>query len=242
MPSSEAEWLKVTEEFNLKWNFVHCIGALDGKHVAIKAPPNTGSLYYNYKNFFSLVLMALVDANYKFIYVDIGNYGRISDGGTFNNSSLGQALANDSLSIPRPDKVNGFEVEVPYVVVADDAFSLKPYIMKPYAQRGLTHHQRIYNCRLSRARKVIENAFDILSQRFRVFNHPIPLHPEKEKIVTMAACCLHNFLLRDTSSTASYTREIDRADYSDTVFATANGSMAPFPGREETIPQMKRQN
>ena len=155
-------------------------------------PPNTGSLYYNYKHFHSIVLLALVDANYKFIYVDIGSYGRIADGGVFNNSSLAQALAQNALAIP-PTEVIPPIGEVPYVIVADDAFALKPYLMKPFAQRQLTREQRIFNYRLSRARRVVENAFGIMSQRFRIFNHPIPLLPDRVEIVTMTACCLHNF-------------------------------------------------
>lgn len=203
MPSSEDEWKQIAEEFTKKWQFPHCVGALDGKHIAILPPPNTGSLYFNYKHFFSIVLLALVDANYRFLYVDIGSYGRVSDGGVFNDSTLSQALAVNSLHLPTPDLIEGAG-ELPYVLVADDAFAMKSNIMKPFGQRGLTAEQRIYNYRLSRARRVVENAFGILSQRFRIFTHAIPLAPEKVETVTMAACCLHNFLTRDKNSTTTY--------------------------------------
>jgi hypothetical protein len=203
-PSTEEEWMRIAKTFEDRWNFPHCIGALDGKHIAINPPPNSGSLFFNYKQFFSIVLLALVDANYKFIYVDIGQYGRISDGGVFNNSSLSTALADDLLHIPEPSAITGTDYVVPYVIVADDAFALKPNVLKPYAFRKCSQEQRIFNYRLSRARRVVESAFGILSQRFLVFKKAIALNPAKVQVAVMAACCLHNFLLRNSTCSEVY--------------------------------------
>lgn len=101
-PSSEQEWKKISDDFLNRWNFPNCLGAIDGKHVAIRAPAHAGSLYYNYKNFHSIVLMAVGDANYRLIYVDVGSNGRNSDGGVFNSCSLGQHLRRDLLPLPAP--------------------------------------------------------------------------------------------------------------------------------------------
>jgi len=202
--ATEAEWLAIVEEFESKCKFAHCLGALDGKHIAILPPPNSGSLYYNYKRHFSIVLLALVDAQFRFLYVDIGSYGRTSDGGVFKSSSLCQALETNQLHIPPASIITGTDTVCPYVVIADDAFALKPYLMKPYAFRNLTQPQRIFNYRLSRARRVVENAFGQLSQRFRVFGRAIPLVPSKVQVIVMACCCLHNFLLRDKLSRTVY--------------------------------------
>ena len=76
MPTTEEEWLHIAANFEQKWNFPHCIGAVDGKHVVLRSPSNSGSLYCNYKGTFSLVLLALVDANYQFICIDIGSFIR----------------------------------------------------------------------------------------------------------------------------------------------------------------------
>jgi len=204
MPKTEDRWHQIATEFEEKCNFPHCVGALDGKHISILPPPNSGSQYFNYKHFFSIVLLALVDANYRFLYVDTGCYGRMSDGGVYNNSSLAEALAVNSLNIPKPELINASDIKMPFVVVSDDAFPLKPYLMKPYSHRQLTKEKQIFNYRLSRARRVVEQAFGIMSQRFRVLGRPMPLAPEKAKLVVKTTCCLHNFLLRDRQAAEIY--------------------------------------
>lgn len=205
VPRSESEWRKISQQFNQRWNFPHCIGAMDGKHIVIKPPPNSGSYYFNYKHSFSIVLLAVIDADYKFIYIDVGCNGRVADGGVFRNSSLSTALENNALNIPHPEPLPDESVLLPYMIVADDAFPLKNYIQKPYSQVGLTKEKRIYNYRLSRARRIAENAFGILANRFRIFMLPIPLVPEKVEVIVMACCTLHNFLRTQPGASAVYT-------------------------------------
>ena len=65
---------------------------MDGKHVGMKAPKKSGSLYFNYKRYFSIVLMAVANANYQFLYIDVGGLWRNSDGGFFSNSMIGEAM------------------------------------------------------------------------------------------------------------------------------------------------------
>ena len=130
--------------------------------MLIKPPSNSGSYYFNYKHSFSVVLLAVVDADYKFLYIDVGCNGRISDGGVFRNSTLSTALEQNTLNIPPPKPLPGKTQPIPYMIVADDAFPLKEYIQKPYSQIGLTIEKRIFNYRLSRARRIVENAFGIL--------------------------------------------------------------------------------
>lgn len=165
---------------------------MDGKHIVIKQPKNSGSYFFNYKGTFSIVLLALVDADYKFLYVDVGCNGRISDGGVFRNATLSRAMEENLLEVPSPRYVG--EHLLPYVVVADDAFPLKENLIKPFPWRGLTKEERIANYRISRARRVSENAFGIMANRFRVFLSPMQLNPENVEKVTLAGCILHNFL------------------------------------------------
>jgi len=185
--------MQVSNGFQSKWNFPNCLGSLDGKHIRIRPPPKSGSVFFNYKKTFSIVLMALVDADYRFLYVDVGCNGRVSDGGVFQGCSLQRAFAAKSLGIPEPKAVPGGRV-FPFTVLADEAFPLKAHIMKPYPQRKLTQEQRIFNYRLSRGRRVVENAFGHLANRFRIFLKAIPLAPYKVETLVKASCALHNFL------------------------------------------------
>lgn len=204
MPTTEEEWKVLAKQFEEKWNFPHCVGALDGKHIVIQAPPDSGSYYYNYKGTHSIVLMALADANYNIIYANIGANGRVSDGGVFNNCELSRALQENTINLPPPKPLTGRTKQVPYVVVGDDAFALKSYLMKPYPFRNQPGINRIYNYRLSRARRIVENVFGLIATRFRILRKPIPLAPEKVTTVVTTICILHNFLMSRKESVNNY--------------------------------------
>ena len=138
--------MNIATEFKLKWNYPCCIGAIDGKHIAIQQPGKSGSEFFNYKHFFSILLLALVDANYKFIYVDVGAAGRAGDAGVFNNSLLKSALQNGFLKLPEPRKVG--EKLINYHMIGDDAFPMSLSLMKPQPHRHLEKEKRIFNYRL----------------------------------------------------------------------------------------------
>ena len=202
MPTSTDEWLEISNDFYTMWQFPNCLGAIDGKHVVVRSPPNTGSLHYNHKGTFSVVLMALVDGNAKFRYIDVGAYGRNSDGGIFKSSSLGQALDQNLLHIPNDDslpEVSDGE-RLPFVFLADEAFPLQRHIMRPYPGLHLSKEKQAFNYRLSRGRRIVENAFGILAQRFRVFHTKINLSLETVREVIKVTCLLHNLLRDDPSA------------------------------------------
>jgi hypothetical protein len=135
-----------------------------------------------------------VDAQYKFLFVDIGSQGRCSDSGVYAESDLQEALNSNTLGIPQPCPLPGRNEDFPYVIVADDAFPLRANLMKPFPHRHLNAQQRMFNYRLSRARRCVENAFGIMSNRFRALLNPICLSPEKVDVLVLACCALHNML------------------------------------------------
>ncbi|XP_068994236.1 uncharacterized protein [Neodiprion pinetum] len=120
---------------------------MDGKHVVIEPPDNNGSLFFNYKKTFSIALMALVDADYRFIAIDVGAYGENSDGGIFANYAFGKAIYDGRLNIPPAKLLSGTNEPVPHVIVGDEAFPLKKYIMRPYPGYQLEDDEveRIFN-------------------------------------------------------------------------------------------------
>lgn len=202
-PRTKNDWKSIAQDFYDIWNLPHCVGAIDGKHVRIKAPINSGSLYYNYKGFFSLVLMAICDARYVFSFVDIGDYGSNNDSGIFRRSSIGKSFFNKEMNLPEPQRIANSTAYglTPYYLVGDDAFPLQEWLMKPYPGQGIQESQSIFNYRLSRARRVIENAFGILAARWRVFMCPIQTCAKNAENIVKATLCLHNFL-RQTNSAA----------------------------------------
>lgn len=178
-------------DYEVTWNFPNCCGAMDGKHVIIKCPANSSADYFNYKKSFSIILFAVVDANYNFLFIDVGTNGRANDAHVFSKSAFNVALERSSLDVPEQG-----------VFVADDAFPLRTYILKPFSRCGsLNETQRIFNYRLSRARRVVENTFGILAARFRIFERPIPIALSSAEQLVKTACALHNWL-RKTSTPA----------------------------------------
>ena len=137
-PTTEDEWKDVARGISEKWDFHHCCGCINVKHVRIKAPPHSGSQYYNKKGYYSIIMLAVVDANYKFMYVDVGSYGADSDAGIFRHCGLFNALEQDKVGLPPRDRLPAGEIDVPYFLVGDDAFALRPWMMKPYSKREMT--------------------------------------------------------------------------------------------------------
>ena len=88
IPSDKEEWQKIIDQTNLRWKFPNCYAVADGKHVGITCPPHSGSEFYNYKGFYSMVLLAFADYDYKLLVAEVGCQGRISDGGVYRNSSF----------------------------------------------------------------------------------------------------------------------------------------------------------
>lgn len=146
-----------------------------------------------------------MDVKYNFLYVDIGCQGRISDGGIFKNSTLFKKIKKKQLHFPKPEPLSNRERDIPYFFIGDEAFALSENLIKVFSgihPKG--SRDSIFNYRLSRARRVVENAFGISSSIFRVLRKPLLLEPQKVQLIVKAVIHLHNYLRRNPTSSNIY--------------------------------------
>ncbi|XP_058122821.1 uncharacterized protein LOC131293771 [Anopheles ziemanni] len=150
MPFPTTAALKqVSQMFYERFGFPNCVGAIDGKHIRIKCPNNSGSNFFNYKKFFSIHLQAVADADRRFIFVDVGDYGRRST-----------------------------DEELPFVLIGDQGYPLKKYLLRPYAGNNLDPQKEFFNEKLSSSRNVVECAFGLLVAKWRCLKTEIQLDPD----------------------------------------------------------------
>ncbi|GFX46432.1 DDE Tnp4 domain-containing protein [Trichonephila clavipes] len=126
------------------------------------------------------------------------------------------------MNIPEAAALPGSASKLSFVIVADDAFPLMPNIMKPYPGSNLSKECLVFNYRLSRARRVSENAFGILAARFRVFGTIILTSVPNTKLIVLAACSLHNFLTNRSKNTYIPEDCADREDILNGVLIEGN--------------------
>ena len=144
--------------------------------------------------------MAVVGTEYQFLYTEVGINGRNSDGGAWVQSPLRKALENNTLNLPKPTPLSGDLDDISFVCVGDGAFPLATYMLKPYPQKYLSRDKRIFNYHLSRARRISENVFGILANRWRVFRKPF----QKVKVITYSVLILHIFLRSESTTGKIY--------------------------------------
>ena len=179
-------------------------------------PWGTGSEYFNYKNFFSIVLMAVVDSDYCFRYIDVGSFGNESGSNILKSTNLGKRLYGKTLNLPQPEPLSNCQqgLSLPYVFVADEAFGMCENLMRPYPAKKLNTDERIFNYRLSRARRFVECGFGILANKWRIFHRPLDVSIDMADEIIQACCVLHNFV-----------RHLDGYNFEDTL----SGLMESIP-------------
>lgn len=185
---SEDDFRKIADDYYNIWNFL-------GKHIRVNCPAHSGTMFYNYKQFFSIVLKGLVDANYRFINIDVGGYGKQSDGGTFRSSALFLYLSDGRLNIPNECALPNSDITVPHVIIGDEAYPLLRNLLKPYGRQQLNADKEYFNARLSRARRCVECAFGILYAKWRILGTAIQTSTYVADDIVKCICLLHNIII-----------------------------------------------
>jgi hypothetical protein len=198
-PRDKNACIRTANEFYEKTNFPNCIGAVDGKHIRITKSNDSGSQFYNYKNFFSTVLMVVADAGYCFISIEVGAYGSSSDSNVFKNSTFGKILERNQLDIPDPRALpnDGGGICMSLLLVGDEAFVLSEHVLRPCPNRNVTFLKRVYNYRLSRARRMVECTFGILTNKCRIFHRAIGVKPDFCDSIIKVCRVLHNYVRKN---------------------------------------------
>ncbi|XP_054926931.2 putative nuclease HARBI1 isoform X2 [Dermacentor andersoni] len=176
----------VAHEFYRKWRFPGVVGAVDGCHIAIKAPEKEQDAYYNRKEFHSIILQGCCDSNMAFTHVHAGSPGRMHDAKVFSASGLDRLVE---------------KLPANFHILGDSAYALSVGLMRPYRNNGHLSAQEIkFNERLGAARSVIERAFAQLKGKFRRLKY---LDMKGSALISkyvLASCVLHNIILMSKDS------------------------------------------
>lgn len=194
-PNTE-DFKEIANSFSNKNKFPNCCGNIDGKHIRVKRPQLSGSMYYNYKNYYSIVLLAVSDSYNTFRIIDVGAYGKDSDGGVLSNSKFFQDLNSGSLQLPPEERLPHSNIVAPYVFLGDEAFPLKTFLMRPYPRRQASGNanKSVFNYKLSTTRVGIECTFGMAASKFRILLKSIDTSVENAITIVKAVCLLHNII------------------------------------------------
>ncbi|CAB3997762.1 Hypothetical predicted protein [Paramuricea clavata] len=196
MPRTKEDFEGKILDMEELWQFPFCWAAIDGCHIPIKCP--AGGLeackkYHNFKNFYSVVLMAMVDSNYRFVWASCGFPGNSHDLIIFQSTELWNNITEKG-AIPNIGQTVGTTTIYP-LILGDSAFPLQSWLMKPYTNAVLTNEQKNFNYRLSRARMVTEGAYGQMKGRWRVLIWKNESEVDQVKTTALACVVLHNICI-----------------------------------------------
>lgn len=189
-PPTQEKINEIVNGFNAL-GFPQCYGAIDGCHIEVRPPKDEAVDYHNYKGWHSIVLFAAVDYRCRFTYVNIGAPGRCNDSMIFENSMLKIYLENNTLF---KDNAKMFDnVPVPILLLGDSAFRISNCLLKPFPYvPNQSPSEKLFNYKLSKCRRVVENAFGHLKARFRKVGKGLEVNINNVCTIVLACCVLHN--------------------------------------------------
>ena len=196
MPKTDEDFIEKMSDTKELWQFPYSWASIDGCHIPIKCPPGgqeANKEYHNFKNFYSVVLMAMVDAKYRFVWGSCGFPGNSHDSVILQSTKFWSNVKDGNFLPKFSQEENG--LLIPPLVIGDSAFPFENWLMKPFTNAVLTPPQRYFNYRLSRARMVIEGAFGQLKGRWRFLLRKSESDHQRMKVATLSCMVLHNVCL-----------------------------------------------
>ncbi|CAN7991507.1 unnamed protein product, partial [Ixodes hexagonus] len=176
--------------FTAVTGFPQGVGALDGCHIEICPPKDNAADYHNYKGWYSMILLAVVDHDYKFLYTNVRSPGRNHDSAVFRKSRLPALIESDLFKVGMK-RILGCDVGP--IILCDQAFPLDTHLMKPYPySTSLDTKQQAFNVSLSGARRVVENAFGRMKARYRIGHKGLEGCIENANKIVRSCIVLHN--------------------------------------------------
>ena len=216
LPTTDEARKVLSEIFKEKNGIDGQLGAIDGLLIHIHLPPGTKNArkFQCYKSYYALNMQAVAGPNGEYLYVNIGHAGATGDGCAIRQSKFWK-LNED----------NVFKHTEGFFWIADNAYGLMPWLMCPFADTTLGTQQDIFNLQLSKARQVIERAFGMTIQRFRILAAPLRFTVDQCVKIAKVCCALHNLCLQDN---ASNTVTVLKAD----------DARRPFIAKERLVPKI----
>ena len=208
-PKSDENFKEKLLDMDAEGQFPYAFSGIDGSHLPIKSP-NGGQeamkQYYNFKNFYLVVLLALVDAKHRFIWASLGVPGNTHDSTYFQHTSLWDEINAGKVFTDKNCVVDG--VATPPIPLGNGTFPLRSWIMKPHGDAVLSPKKVYFNYRLSRVRMITECAFGKLKGRFKVLFLKCESKMETVKIIGLACDVLHNLFI-DKEDTRKFNLSYD---------------------------------
>lgn len=181
--------------FERKAQFPHCTGAVGGKQFRTAKPADYKSS--NSKDLLSILLVAVADSDYRFIFIDVKSYEQERDSYIFQTTDFFQRIEKEKFPLPDPSSLRtSIKESLPYTFVGDDGFALRPNLLRPFTGKPLTDSKAIFNSRLNTATRYVECAYAILSNKWKIFHRPLNVSESLSIKIVQACCILHNFVLK----------------------------------------------
>ncbi|XP_018368346.1 PREDICTED: putative nuclease HARBI1 [Trachymyrmex cornetzi] len=176
----------ISDQFLEASGFPNVIGAIDGTHIKIRAPPTDSVSYINRKGFPSINLQVVCNSRGLFTHCYAGQVGSVHDARVFKNSPVAHFLERPEVYFPNNSHIIG-----------DAAYPIHPHVMVPFRDNGhLTNQQKNFNYCLSSTRMAVERAIGQLKISFRILLDCLPLTDVKKIPEFIIACSvLHNICL-----------------------------------------------